>query len=60
MLKPEDYRQVMDTVQQAILSTDLEQYFKSKDQFRRIIKQGQADWHDPHSKKCEKIEPAYL
>ena len=53
VLKPEDYRQVMDTVQQAILSTDLEQYFKTKPQFLQVVKDGEPDWHDPHNKKCK-------
>ncbi|KAF0312972.1 cGMP-specific 3',5'-cyclic phosphodiesterase [Amphibalanus amphitrite] len=51
VLKPEDYRQVMDTVQQAILSTDLEQYFKTKPQFLQVVRNGQPDWHEPHNKK---------
>ena len=55
VLKPEDYRRVMDTVQQAILSTDLEQYFKTKDQFRQIIKEGPPDWHDTHNKKRKSV-----
>ncbi|KAI8118322.1 5'-cyclic phosphodiesterase, cGMP-specific 3' [Lucilia cuprina] len=43
-LSPEDYRAVMKTVENAILSTDLAVYFKKRNAFLELVENGEFDW----------------
>ncbi|XP_074599710.1 cGMP-specific 3',5'-cyclic phosphodiesterase-like isoform X2 [Brevipalpus obovatus] len=43
-LSPEDYRKVINNIENCILSTDLAQYFRKKDRFTQLISAGHADW----------------
>lgn len=50
-LSPEDYRQVMNVVESAILSTDLAMYFKKRDRFLDLIDNGEFDWQSDEKKE---------
>lgn len=50
-LSPEDYRQVMNVVESAILSTDLAMYFKKRDKFLDLIDNGEFDWQSDEKKE---------
>lgn len=45
-----DYRAVMRTVENAILSTDLAMYFKKKDSFKELVDNGEFDWQSESKK----------
>ncbi|EEB10808.1 cAMP/cGMP cyclic nucleotide phosphodiesterase, putative [Pediculus humanus corporis] len=50
-LSPDDYRQVMKIVENAILSTDLAMYFKKKNRFRELVDDGEFDWQSEEKKE---------
>ncbi|KAK6621921.1 cGMP-specific 3',5'-cyclic phosphodiesterase [Polyplax serrata] len=50
-LSPDDYRQVMRVVENAILSTDLAMYFKKKNRFRELVDNGEFDWQSEERKE---------
>lgn len=52
-LSPEDYRSVMKTVENAILSTDLAMYFKKRNAFLELVENGEFDWQSEEKKECE-------
>lgn len=52
-LSPEDYKKVMKTVENAILSTDLAAYFKKKSKFLELVDEGEFDWQSEDKKECE-------
>ena len=43
-LSTDQYKQVMHTVEQAILSTDMALYFAKKDKFLDVANKGEIDW----------------
>ncbi|XP_011182613.2 cGMP-specific 3',5'-cyclic phosphodiesterase isoform X1 [Zeugodacus cucurbitae] len=49
-LSPEDYRSVMNTVENAILSTDLAMYFKKRNAFLELVENGEFDWQSEEKK----------
>ncbi|XP_034254332.1 cGMP-specific 3',5'-cyclic phosphodiesterase-like, partial [Thrips palmi] len=49
-MSTDDYRAVMRTVENAILSTDLAMYFKKKDSFRELVDNGEFDWQSEPKK----------
>ncbi|XP_073817223.1 phosphodiesterase 6 [Musca autumnalis] len=49
-LSPEDYRQVMKVVENAILSTDLAVYFKKRNAFLDVVESGEFDWQSEDKK----------
>lgn len=55
-LSPEDYRRVMKTVEDAILSTDLATYFDKHKKFAYSVENGEFDWQneDKKDRKCDK------
>lgn len=53
-MSTDDYRAVMRTVENAILSTDLAMYFKKKDSFKELVENGEFDWQS-ESKKDRKF-----
>lgn len=55
-LSPEDYRQVMNVVESAILSTDLAMYFKKRDKFLDLIDNGEFDWQSDEKKERQLID----
>ncbi|XP_050325171.1 cGMP-specific 3',5'-cyclic phosphodiesterase [Bactrocera neohumeralis] len=50
-LSPEDYRSVMSTVENAILSTDLAMYFKKRNAFLELVENGEFDWQSEEKKE---------
>lgn len=50
-LSTEDYRNVMKTVENAIISTDLAMYFKKKDSFNELVDGGEFDWQSEGKKE---------
>ncbi|XP_067619163.1 cGMP-specific 3',5'-cyclic phosphodiesterase isoform X4 [Eurosta solidaginis] len=50
-LSPEDYRSVMKTVENAILSTDLAMYFKKRNAFLELVDNGEFDWQSEEKKE---------
>lgn len=52
-LSPEDYKSVMNTVERAILSTDLAMYFKKRSKFLELIDNGEFDWQSDDKKECK-------
>ncbi|XP_036234287.2 cGMP-specific 3',5'-cyclic phosphodiesterase [Bactrocera oleae] len=50
-LSPEDYRSVMSTVENAILSTDLAMYFKKRNAFLELVENGEFDWQSEEKKQ---------
>ena len=52
-LSTEDYRNVMKTVENAIISTDLAMYFKKKDSFKKLVDEGEFDWQSEGKKERE-------
>ncbi|XP_067007873.1 cGMP-specific 3',5'-cyclic phosphodiesterase [Anabrus simplex] len=50
-LSPEDYRNVMTTVENAIISTDLAMYFKKKSSFMELVENGEFDWQSEGKKE---------
>ncbi|PSN49010.1 cGMP-specific 3', partial [Blattella germanica] len=50
-LSTEDYRNVMKTVECAIISTDLAMYFKKKDSFMELVEEGEFDWQSEGKKE---------
>ncbi|XP_054730274.1 cGMP-specific 3',5'-cyclic phosphodiesterase [Anastrepha obliqua] len=50
-LSPEDYRSVMKTVENAILSTDLAMYFKKRNAFLELVENGEFDWQSEEKKE---------
>ncbi|XP_047112368.1 cGMP-specific 3',5'-cyclic phosphodiesterase, partial [Schistocerca piceifrons] len=50
-LSPEDYRYVMKTVENAIISTDLAMYFKKKNSFMELVENGEFDWQSEGKKE---------
>ncbi|KAM7359224.1 phosphodiesterase 6 [Cochliomyia hominivorax] len=50
-LSPEDYRAVMKTVENAILSTDLAVYFKKRNAFLELVENGEFDWQSEEKKE---------
>ncbi|XP_021916332.1 cGMP-specific 3',5'-cyclic phosphodiesterase [Zootermopsis nevadensis] len=50
-LSTEDYRHVMKTVENAIISTDLAMYFKKKDSFMTLVDEGEFDWQSEGKKE---------
>ena len=59
-MSTDHYKQVMQTVEQAILSTDMALYFAKKDKFLEVANKGEIDWKDPEKKerKCSFVEEA--
>lgn len=52
-MSTEDYRSVMRTVENAILSTDLAVYFKKKNSFLELVDNGEFDWQSESKKDCK-------
>lgn len=52
-LSTEDYRNVMKTVENAIISTDLAMYFKKKVSFKQLVDEGEFDWQSEGKKECK-------
>lgn len=50
-LSPEDYRRVMKTVEDAILSTDLATYFDKHKKFGYYVENGEFDWQNEDKKE---------
>nr|CAD7574559.1 unnamed protein product [Timema californicum] len=50
-LSTEDYRSVMKTVENAIISTDLAMYFKKKSSFMEVVENGEFDWQSEPQKE---------
>ncbi|XP_063239936.1 cGMP-specific 3',5'-cyclic phosphodiesterase [Bacillus rossius redtenbacheri] len=50
-LSTEDYRSVMKTVENAIISTDLAMYFKKKSSFMEVVENGEFDWQSEPKKE---------
>ena len=50
-LSTDQYKQVMHTVEQAILSTDMALYFAKKDKFLDVANKGEIDWKEPDKKQ---------
>ncbi|XP_055848135.1 cGMP-specific 3',5'-cyclic phosphodiesterase [Episyrphus balteatus] len=50
-LSPDDYRSVMKTVENAILSTDLAMYFKKRNSFLELVENGEFDWQGEEKKE---------
>ncbi|KAK7792520.1 hypothetical protein R5R35_009928 [Gryllus longicercus] len=50
-LSTEDYRYVMKTVENAIISTDLAMYFKKKSSFMELVEDGEFDWQSEGKKE---------
>jgi cGMP-specific 3',5'-cyclic phosphodiesterase len=50
-LSTEDYRNVMKTVESAIISTDLAMYFKKKDSFKKLVDEGEFGWQSEGKKE---------
>ncbi|XP_055921410.1 cGMP-specific 3',5'-cyclic phosphodiesterase isoform X2 [Eupeodes corollae] len=50
-LSPDDYRSVMKTVENAILSTDLAMYFKKRNNFIELVENGEFDWQSEEKKE---------
>ncbi|XP_053619879.1 cGMP-specific 3',5'-cyclic phosphodiesterase-like isoform X1 [Plodia interpunctella] len=50
-LSPCDYKTVMRVVETAILSTDLAMYFKKKDNFIKLVDNGEFDWQSSEKKE---------
>ncbi|XP_017472335.1 PREDICTED: cGMP-specific 3',5'-cyclic phosphodiesterase-like [Rhagoletis zephyria] len=45
-----EYKEIIKIIEQCILSTDLEQYFKKKDKFAELVRSGEKEWKDPHKR----------
>ena len=43
-LSTEDYKKVMTVLEQAILATDLANYFEKRDKFKMAADDGEIDW----------------
>lgn len=52
-LSPDDYRRVMNIVEEAILSTDLAMYFDKYKKFANYVENGEFDWQNEDKKECE-------
>lgn len=50
-LSPDDYRSVMKTVENAILSTDLAMYFKKRNNFLELVENGEFGWQGEEKKE---------
>ncbi|ESO86557.1 hypothetical protein LOTGIDRAFT_71258, partial [Lottia gigantea] len=49
-LSPTDYRNVIKTLEHAILSTDLALYFKKRGDFKSLVESGERDFDEPYKK----------
>ena len=50
-LPSNEYKEVIKIIEQCILSTDLEQYFKKKDRFADLVKSGEKEWREPQKRE---------
>lgn len=57
-LSPDDYRRVMNIVEEAILSTDLAMYFDKQKKFADYVENGEFDWQNEDKKEC-KLQKAF-